>query len=286
MVLEGYPLSFDIDWLLQHSNVETATRMKVRFSKEKTRQILISYLGEPPEYLLTTTGTFTLRKYYPEPLRCTKCQRFGHLTKCRFRPCCGVCSELHLTEICLQNIRDGKKPTAKCPNCSQGHHAWNLKCPERKKRLNIPPDLRQDNQIITPRLFPRKLHSWNKDASPNPSTPRASSTAPVSSLTRGILPSTGPVPVLCPPLSPRPCTNCGHHQDSTAQDATLILQLLQTCLTLLGREVNPTLLQNTVSNVITTFPNKNVVPKPHASPTCEFSHWELQTWWIPLLTSL
>lgn len=91
IVLEGYPLSFDIDWLLQHPSVETATRMKVRFSKEETRQILISYLGEPPEYLRTTTGTFTLCKYYPEPLRCTKCQRFDHhVTKCRFRPRCGL----------------------------------------------------------------------------------------------------------------------------------------------------------------------------------------------------
>lgn len=84
---DGYPFSFDIDWILQHPNIVAAIYMKIWPSKEETRQILITYLGKPLEYLRTTTGTFFLRNYYPEPVRCAKCQRFvHHFTDCRPEP--------------------------------------------------------------------------------------------------------------------------------------------------------------------------------------------------------
>lgn len=139
-VLEGYPLGFPMDRLENHPLIESASRLKVWSTKEETRQVLVTIIGEPPkEIKLGIFGTFSLREYYHEPLRCSKCQRFDHhVSKCRSNPRCGVCSEAHLTEICINKIKAGTRPPAKCPNCNMGHHAWNPYCRERRKRLNLP----------------------------------------------------------------------------------------------------------------------------------------------------
>lgn len=146
MVLEGNHLSFDIEWLLQHCNIETATRMKVRSSKDETRH------SDPPSWGATRISLnqqwyLLTQKVYPEPVGCTKCHRFNHIIKCRSRPHCGVCSGPHLTDLYLQMMKEGQKPTTKCPNCNQGHHTRNLNYPEWKKRLNIPPEKKEITRL-------------------------------------------------------------------------------------------------------------------------------------------
>lgn len=128
--------------LEEHPLVESASCLKVRTSKEETRQVFV-LLGEPPAELdLGIFGTFSLGEYYREPLRCTKYQRFDHhVTKCRSKPHCGVCSEEHLTDVCIQKLKDSILPKAKCPSCGLEHHAWNPICEERHKRPEIPPGL-------------------------------------------------------------------------------------------------------------------------------------------------
>lgn len=79
MVLEGYPTGFLMDHLENHPLVESATRLRVRISKEETRQVLVTLRGEPPSELHSGIfGVFTLREYYREPLRCTKFKCFNH----------------------------------------------------------------------------------------------------------------------------------------------------------------------------------------------------------------
>lgn len=140
MVLEGYPVGFPMECLEDHPQIESAFRLKVRSSKEETRQVLVTIVEDPPSKIhLGIFGTFSLREYHKEPLRCSKCQWFDHhISKCRSKPRCGVCSEDHLSDICFRKIKEGSRLTAKCPNCGLGHHAWKPICEERRKRLNIP----------------------------------------------------------------------------------------------------------------------------------------------------
>jgi len=65
MVLEGYPIGFPMDHLENHPLVESSTRLRVRTSKEITRQVLVTLRGEPPAELhLGIFGRYILREYY------------------------------------------------------------------------------------------------------------------------------------------------------------------------------------------------------------------------------
>ena len=61
-----------------------------------------------------------VEQYVPAPLRCFKCQKFGHhRNACRGRQACAKCGEKepnHKEEECSKPIR--------CPNCQQDHPAY------------------------------------------------------------------------------------------------------------------------------------------------------------------
>ncbi|GBO37603.1 hypothetical protein AVEN_271405-1 [Araneus ventricosus] len=66
-----------------------------------------------------------LRPYIPNPLRCFKCQRYGHSQQsCRGTdPVCGKCAESgHEINVCTSD-------TLKCRNCSGPHAASSKSCP-------------------------------------------------------------------------------------------------------------------------------------------------------------
>ncbi|XP_046564880.1 uncharacterized protein LOC124273651 [Haliotis rubra] len=60
--------------------------------------------------------------YIPNPLRCFKCQRFGHGAKsCRNAQVCSRCSKQHESTECTDDI--------KCANCSGTHMSSSKSCP-------------------------------------------------------------------------------------------------------------------------------------------------------------
>ena len=63
--------------------------------------------------------------YIPNPLRCFKCQKFGHRQKnCTGKTICAKCGqEDYRSEECSNE--------AKCPNCSGSHSAFSKNCPQR-----------------------------------------------------------------------------------------------------------------------------------------------------------
>jgi len=181
---------------------------------------------------------------YREPLRCTQCQRFDHhVTKCRSKPQCGVCSEEHLTDVCIQKIKNGTKLTAKCPNCGLGHHAWNPVCEERRKCLNIPPGLRSS------RLKVHKVAQQLRPVSTN-SPPSSSLHPPTRSYARAV---TAAADASSPSASliipPRPSCHCNSQSDTT-RDMEILTSILQMGLLLVGRQVDQQHVQALVSNVL------------------------------------
>ena len=61
-------------------------------------------------------------RYIPNPLRCFKCQKFGHSSRlCRNEAVCHRCGEKHSEENCNN--------AAKCINCSGPHGASSRECP-------------------------------------------------------------------------------------------------------------------------------------------------------------
>ena len=76
-----------------------------------------------------------VRTYVPNPMRCFRCQRFGHTkTHCRNRPACAKCSSLeHLDEDC-----DATVP--RCVNCGDAqlpHTSYDRSCPSYVREKEI-----------------------------------------------------------------------------------------------------------------------------------------------------
>ena len=75
-----------------------------------------------------------LEQYVPAPLRCFKCQKYGHHREaCRGQQICAKCGEKdpdHMEEDCLKEIT--------CANCRQDHPAYERSCIiyKRRKRNN------------------------------------------------------------------------------------------------------------------------------------------------------
>ncbi|KAG0719769.1 hypothetical protein GWK47_049815 [Chionoecetes opilio] len=117
VVLERYSVDFPLDAVKAQPHVVSATRLNGK-DNIATRQVLLVHEGPPPAKLtLRSWGTYTLRSYRSEPVRCYKCQRFNHLqVRCVHFVRCGVCSLNHPTEDCIGRHKSNEATTAKCPN--------------------------------------------------------------------------------------------------------------------------------------------------------------------------
>lgn len=104
---------------------------------EKVKQISIKKDGnlvKSPLFILTFTNSIlpskihvgylsvNVRPYVPNPLRCFRCQRFGHSgNSCRGSPACGRCGG-------PDHVSDHCKEDPKCLNCGEGHPSYDKKC--------------------------------------------------------------------------------------------------------------------------------------------------------------
>lgn len=176
-IVMGYPLRMPLSILLNHPQVEEATRCQSTRGQMDTRQVLVTLRGDlPPSLTLGNWGTFYLRPYVPEPLRCYRCQRFGHHQAACERPMvCGMCSGPHTTSICLTKYKAKQEIRHKCPNCSGSHHAWNPNCPVRLQLVNRGRERQaawvEEQQKITP--APPGTFVWGQQRQPPLQTPAA-----------------------------------------------------------------------------------------------------------------
>jgi len=95
-------------------------RYKSKDSSEMNRvQISISAVtsADLPSEVKLGCMLFRVKQYIPRPLRCFKCNRYGHVAKhCRGRLRCSICSGEHKYSEC-------SAAAPKCPNCGGSHSA-------------------------------------------------------------------------------------------------------------------------------------------------------------------
>lgn len=85
-----------------------------------------------PERVYLGYLSYMVRPYVPPPLRCYKCQRFGHVAAvCRGKQRCARCGGEHDYGKCEQGVNP------KCCNCGGEHSAGYGGCQARKKVLRI-----------------------------------------------------------------------------------------------------------------------------------------------------
>lgn len=88
-----------------------------------------------PKEIKVAYMNIKVRPFIPQPLRCYKCQKFGHFTlQCKSEiHICGVCTE----EVKNPEIKEKCVKIAKCVNCNENHPSFSKQCLIYKKELNI-----------------------------------------------------------------------------------------------------------------------------------------------------
>ena len=136
-----YPKEFPLELLEDLPNVLKAERCVPKKEKTQvTKQVLLKHIGPLPSELdLGHWGSYKVRPYVPEPLRCFRCQKFGHhQAQCTYKEICAICSKNHATSQCMEKLKQKAPVQARCANCKGGHHAWYAECPARKQRVRAP----------------------------------------------------------------------------------------------------------------------------------------------------
>ena len=100
--------------------------------KEISLSVKIDFIGNTiPRRVYIGCISFPVRKYNLPPLRCYKCQQFGHMASgCTSEERCNICSGKH-------NMRDCTSKSAKCANCGGAHSASSRNCQRNKEAAEI-----------------------------------------------------------------------------------------------------------------------------------------------------
>ena len=171
-VVTGFPFSIPGTELAKHEKIAHVERMKNKYGQE-TKTMLCLFIGERPDRInLGIWGAYPVRTYYPEPLRCFHCQKFGrHKSACQSSAKCAVCSGRHETSTCINKHKGGEQTHPRCPNCKSNHPAWSRRCPERLNRIKA--SIPNESERKTPLPKPRKhfytraeLQKWSTSKPP------------------------------------------------------------------------------------------------------------------------
>jgi len=95
-------------------------------NSEHSKSTLIAFTKDTvlPPYLEVNGRKFKIFPFVPKPLRCFRCNIFGHSSNfCRRNVVCSSCAGGHFVTDCPD------KSKLKCINCGQGHSAAYTKCP-------------------------------------------------------------------------------------------------------------------------------------------------------------
>ncbi|GBO08399.1 hypothetical protein AVEN_171608-1 [Araneus ventricosus] len=119
---------------LQGQGVSHVRRISIRRDGQllNTKHLILTFdSAKLPEHIKAGYMRLSVRTYIPNPLRCFKCQRFGHSkTSCRGTLTCARCAEVgHESTDCTR--------TEKCVNCKGEHTSFSRNCIAWKREKEI-----------------------------------------------------------------------------------------------------------------------------------------------------
>ena len=118
--------------LKEHDVIE-AKRLTRGKEKTESLSILLCFKKELPSRVqLGYIMSYSVREHMPPPIRCFKCQRFGHVaSQCRGKIRCAKCGGEHEYDKC------DKDAVLKCCNCGGNHSAAYGGCEKQKEAREV-----------------------------------------------------------------------------------------------------------------------------------------------------
>lgn len=110
---------------LASQGVERARRITIKKDGNiiKTKHVILTFnVPKLPTRIIAGYLNCHIRPYIPNPLRCFKCQKYGHSKNtCRGRETCAICGS-------IEHPSEGCKKEPACVNCSESHPAFSKSC--------------------------------------------------------------------------------------------------------------------------------------------------------------
>jgi len=105
-------------------NIENISVKDSIGGRRSTNTFVVTFrLPTLPKHVIVGYMRVPVDLYIPNPLRCFKCQKFGHGSKaCKGTETCASCGQTGHNGDCSNEV--------KCPNCSGGHTAFSKECPK------------------------------------------------------------------------------------------------------------------------------------------------------------
>ncbi|XP_013857708.1 uncharacterized protein LOC106513433 [Austrofundulus limnaeus] len=137
-VIYGIPLDEDLEKLKKNvvgAKVFNMKRLSRTVDGERvgSMSVLVEFEEkELPMNIKIGYISFQVRTYTPPPLRCYKCQRYGHIAAvCKGKQRCPKCGEDHKFEECKEDVEE------KCCNCGGNHRVTYGGCEVRKRAKEV-----------------------------------------------------------------------------------------------------------------------------------------------------
>ena len=137
-VITGVALGENLDEIKKNIKGGTVLTIKRLLAKrngervESTSLLLGFKELRIPEKVMIGYLSFRVREFIPPPMRCFKCQRYGHVAaNCSGKERCGKCGGNHQYGQC------GEGAVRKCCNCGGDHSAAYGGCPVRKRAASV-----------------------------------------------------------------------------------------------------------------------------------------------------
>ncbi len=136
-VITGIPVNVQTDAIIaniKHVKVCEAKRLKTKRFGDicDSLSVMLTFEGETlPDKVFVGFMSYMVKLYIPPPLRCYKCQRFGHIAAvCKGKKRCSMCGRDHDYDEC-------DKVRKQCCNCGGEHSAAYQGCEFSKRAKEV-----------------------------------------------------------------------------------------------------------------------------------------------------
>ena len=139
VIIFGVNLDISEEEIIESTGANAATRLQKKsleataYNRYPTTTVILSFDNNPPQHVEIGWLSFQTKPYIPPPVRCFKCQLYGHVSaSCRGRTTCPRCAQNHDFANCplkyIHTSSDGQNNGIKCPNCGLDHPAGYKGC--------------------------------------------------------------------------------------------------------------------------------------------------------------
>ena len=131
VIIFGVPLYFEDEEILSETGCDYFKRLPAK-QESDTSPVILGYGGDIPAKILIGFSSFKPKLYIPQPLRCFKCNKFGHVaSRCLSKLTCPRCASNHKVEDCQVPKYEANNINSllKCSNCGGNHSAAYKLCP-------------------------------------------------------------------------------------------------------------------------------------------------------------